>query len=129
MELVKEAASSLSNGLNKSLNNYRKEARRFSQSLKDLVDPEELIKSIHKATHPSEYETGEASVIHTPIEWPNQQMGEKKNIPRDKFQNAEEKVDKIHGENGFRDSKLLKKGKDCFKKKQRNCKEGNVYEK
>ena len=43
------------------------------------MDPEDLIKSIHKATHPAEYEAREPKIIHTPIDWSKRKRYPKQN--------------------------------------------------
>ena len=52
MEMVTDATSSLGKGLKKSLKSYSKEAGRFARTISELIDCEDLMKSLHKVAHP-----------------------------------------------------------------------------
>ena len=68
MEIVTDASSLLSKGLKKSLKNYEKDAKRFVRSFTNFLDFEDLLKSIHKVSHPEEYHRS-TSIVHKPIDW------------------------------------------------------------
>ena len=68
MEYVNDATLSLGKGLKKSFRSYGKEAKGIVQSLTDLIDPEDLLKSIHKVAHPEEHQKN-TIIVHTPIDW------------------------------------------------------------
>ena len=67
MEVVSDATSSLSNGLKKSIQTCSKEAAEFARSLGEIVDVEDIVKTIHKVANPEEYEDRKSFIVHKPI--------------------------------------------------------------
>ena len=69
MEAVTHTTISLQNCFKKSIRSYKKEVGCFAKSLADIVDGEDILKSIHKAAKPDDYKIRRSKVIHTPIDW------------------------------------------------------------
>ena len=93
MEVAADATVSLGKGLKKSIKTYSKEAERFARSLSDIVDVEDIVKTIHKAANPEEHENRMSNVIvHKPIDWskhpPSGQPGDSKNSTLQKMKDV-----------------------------------------
>ena len=69
MEVVADVTKSLGDGLKKSLRTCNKKTCRFTKSVSEFVDVEDILKSIHKLTNPKEYDKRQSNIIHTPIDW------------------------------------------------------------
>lgn len=67
---VGDATSSLGRGLKKSLENGTKEAGRLASTLGEILDVEDLVKSLrHVTTSGEEQASRKTSVVHEPIDW------------------------------------------------------------
>ena len=66
---VAEATSTLSKSLKKSVIKCSKDVKWFTRSIGELVDVEDLGKTIHYVTHPEQQNSRKTSIVHTPIDW------------------------------------------------------------
>ena len=69
MERVTNTTFALQNGFKESIKSYKNEVGCFARSLAEIVDGEEILKTIHKAVKPDDYKNRQLKVIHTPIDW------------------------------------------------------------
>lgn len=68
IEVVADATSSFGKGIKKSFKRHSKEVRGFARSFSELVDMEDILKSIHKVAYPSDHAKS-SSIIHPTIDW------------------------------------------------------------
>ena len=79
---VGDATSVIGDGLKKSLQNGTKEASRFVSTLNELLDTEDLLKSIRNVTVSSEGNNSrKKSVVHEPIDWSKYRPSAFRNTP------------------------------------------------
>ena len=93
MGAVTDATKSLSKDLQKSIKTCSKEANRFARSLGEIVDVEDILKSIHKATNPDEYEDRKSSVIHKPIDWSKHPPSSQRKLSKECSMTTEEECE------------------------------------
>ena len=67
MQLMSDVTLTVGRGLRKTIRSYSREAGKFSRSLSDFVDLEDLFKSIDEVAHPEKHAQRKSSIIHTPI--------------------------------------------------------------
>lgn len=69
-EAVGDATSAFSKGIRKSFNRSSKEMRGFVRSFGDMMDMEDVLKSIHKVAYPTDHARS-SNIIHPSIDWSN----------------------------------------------------------
>ena len=52
-----------------STGSFNNSVREFGRFMSELVDMEQVFKSVHRKYHPEQYEDREEKVIHEPVDW------------------------------------------------------------
>ena len=97
MDLVTDAALSLGKGIKNNVRSYGKEAGRLARSLGEFVDVEDVLKSIHKVTHPEQHAKRRSSMVHSPVDWSKHPPAPFRKFSHDMLRALED--DEIEGEN------------------------------
>ena len=75
---IAEATCEFRRGIKKSFKRQKTEASRFCRQMSDIIDVEDILKSIHKARYPNHHHESTV-IIHSTIDW-------SKHPPRDSRQ-------------------------------------------
>lgn len=68
VEVFADVTSDFGKGIKKTIKRHTSEMRGFARSVSELFDVEDLLKSIHQITNPSETRKS-SNIIHQPIDW------------------------------------------------------------